>query len=214
MPKIVDHSERRRDIIMATWRVIARGGLAHTTTRQIAKEAGCSNGVLAHYFADRADILGSALIMAHQGVRERADERLGGSRGLRALRQLMIQALPLDEQGLLEAKIEISFWGEAIGDEFMRRIQNEEVDVTCRRIKRLLEEAQADGELKTGLSLDRIVHECMVLMDGLSIQAVMYPAQADRAEQLSLLDDLLDRIRAKPALPGTRPEPATHKPAS
>ena len=36
MPKIVDHDERRRSIIEATWRVIAREGIASATTRGIA----------------------------------------------------------------------------------------------------------------------------------------------------------------------------------
>jgi AcrR family transcriptional regulator len=197
MPKIVDHAQRRRDIVTATWRVIARGGLANATTREIAKEAGYSNGVLAHYFTDRADILASALVMAHRGVRDRTDIRIQGLRGLSALRLLMIESLPLDEQGLLEAKIEACFWGEAVGNKAMMKIQNEEVDGFCARVRALLVQATEDGELEDGVDIDRIVHECLILMDGLSIQAVMYPARADAIEQVALLDALIDRIRAK-----------------
>ena len=62
MPKIVDHAERRREVLDATWRVIGREGLEAATVRRIAAEAGCSIGVLAHYFQDKEDIL----ISAHQ----------------------------------------------------------------------------------------------------------------------------------------------------
>ena len=62
MPKIVDWDARRDEILSATWRVIARDGIAGATIRAIAREANCSRGILAHYFDDKADILGSALV--------------------------------------------------------------------------------------------------------------------------------------------------------
>ena len=63
MPKIVDWDARRDEILAATWRVIARDGIARATIRAIAREADCSRGILAHYFDDKADILGSALLL-------------------------------------------------------------------------------------------------------------------------------------------------------
>ena len=68
MPKIVDWDERRDEILSATWRVIARDGITGATIRAIAKEANCSRGILGHYFDDKADILGSALVLSHRRV--------------------------------------------------------------------------------------------------------------------------------------------------
>jgi len=65
MPKIVDHEERRAEVLEATWRVIATRGLDAATVRQIAKEAGVSSGVLAHYFTDKDDILVQAHRLAY-----------------------------------------------------------------------------------------------------------------------------------------------------
>ena len=67
MPKIVDWDARRDEILSATWRVIARDGIAKATIRAIAREAKCSPGILAHYFDDKAYILGSALLMSQSG---------------------------------------------------------------------------------------------------------------------------------------------------
>lgn len=195
MPKIVDHEARRKEIVMATWRVIARDGLAGTTIREIAREAGYSNGVLAHYFADRDEILASALIMAHRGVRDRTDIRVRGLRGLTALRLLMIESLPLDDQGLLEAKIEVAFWGDAIGNDKLMKIQNDEVDGFCSRIRKLVVQAAEDGELDDAMEIDAVVHECHILVDALSVQAVMYPARTRPSVQLERLDALFARIR-------------------
>ena len=72
MPKIVDWDARRDEILSATWRVIARDGISGATIRAIAREANCSRGILAHYFDDKADILGSALVMSHRRVVARA----------------------------------------------------------------------------------------------------------------------------------------------
>jgi AcrR family transcriptional regulator len=197
VPKIVDHAQRRRDIVFATWQVIARGGLANATMREIAKEAGYSNGILGHYFKDRAELLGSALVMAHRGVWERSDTLTEDERGLSALRLLMIECLPLGPQGALEAKIEACFWGEAIGNPALMKIQNEEVDQFLVRVRALLVQAAADGELDDGIDVEQYVRECHVLVDGLSIQSVMYPERNAPSEQVALLDELLDRLRAK-----------------
>jgi len=99
MPKIVDHAERRSSIISATWRVIARGGLANTTTREIAKEAGCSTGVLAHYFTDRADILTSALIAAHRGVSRSDRPERGRCKGSRSSSAVHARSTSLERSG-------------------------------------------------------------------------------------------------------------------
>src|SRR5579863_7536450 len=116
MPKIVDWDSRRDEILSATWRVIARDGITGATIRAIAKEANCSRGILGHYFADKADILGSALVMSHRRVVARMEAQAAGLAGLDALRVIMLEALPLDDQRDLEAQIEISFWGRALGN--------------------------------------------------------------------------------------------------
>jgi AcrR family transcriptional regulator len=205
MPKIVNHDARRKEIVIATWRVIARDGLAGTTIREIAREAGYSNGVLAHYFADRDEILASALIMAHRGVRDRTDIRIRDLRGLTALRLLLIESLPLDDQGLLEAKIEVSFWGDAVGNDKLRKIQNEEVDGFCSRIRTLVAQAAEDGELDDAQDIDAAVRDCHILVDGLSVQAVMYPARTSPSVQLERLEALLDRLRGPASVQSAPP---------
>ena len=207
MPKNVDHDERRREIVMATWRVIAGGGLAGTTIREIAREAGCSTGVLSHYFTDRQDILASAMVMAHRGVRERTDAQINGLRGLQALRIMMLESLPLDEQRVLEARIEACFWGEAVGNERMMKMQNREVDGLCARLRTRLVEAEDDDELRVGVDVDDVVDELLNQVDGCSIQAVLNPTRVPADRQVARLDAVLDRIRRPDPSAGARPGP-------
>jgi len=198
MPKIVNWDERRDEILSATWRVIARDGIAKATIRAIAREAHCSAGILAHYFDDKADILGSALMLSHRRVVARMDARAAGRAGLDALRVVMLEALPLDDERDLEARIEISFWGRALGNPELRTVQNAEFDRFDRRLRGYLAQAQELGALRDGVDIDVAAHQLLVLIDGLSAQRVLYPGRVTAARQRQMLSALLDSFRPWP----------------
>ena len=196
MPKIVDWEARRDEILSATWRVIARDGITGATIRAIAREANCSRGILAHYFDDKADILGSALVMSHRRVVARMNARAGGLTGLDALRAVMLEALPLDDQRDLEAQIEISFWGRALGHPELRNLQHAEFDRFAERLRGYLAEAEKEGQLRDGVDLGLTAHQLLVLIDGLSAERVLYPDRVTPARQQEMLDQLLGSLRA------------------
>jgi AcrR family transcriptional regulator len=196
MPKIVDWDARRDEILSATWRVIARDGIARATIRSIAQEAGCSRGILAHYFDDKADILGSALLMSHRRVIARMDAATARLAGLAALRVVMLEALPLDGQRDLEAQIEISFWGRALGNPVLRELQHTEFDGLLDRLRRHLREAADRAELRPGVDLELAAHQLVILIDGVSAERVLYPDRVGPGRQRQLLDELLAGLRA------------------
>lgn len=204
MPKIVDWDERRDEILSATWRVIARDGITGATIRAIAKEANCSRGILGHYFDDKADILGSALVLSHRRVGARMAQASTGLTGLAALRAVMLEALPLDERRDLEAQIEISFWGRALGNARLRELQHSEFDRLCARLHGHLQEAARLGELARDCDLRLATHQLVVLIDGLSAQRVLYQDRVTPQRQVEMLDDLLRAFRPAPA--PVRPE--------
>jgi len=196
MPKIVDWDARRDEILSATWRVIARDGIARATIRAIAREANCSRGILAHYFDDKADILGSALVMSHRRVAARMDAATAGRSGLDALRVVMLEALPLDEQRDLEAQIEISFWGRALGNPALRVLQHSEFDHLSTRLRRHLQEAAKLGQLSDSVDIDLAAHQLVVLIDGLSAERVLYPDRVTADRQQQMLSQLLASFRS------------------
>ncbi len=193
MPKIVDHDERRRSLIEATWRVIAREGIANATTRGIAREAGCSSGVLAHYFADKADLMASAMLAAHAEVHARLDPGLAG---LPSVRQYMLECLPLDERRRFLAVVEVSFWGQAVGNRRLVDLYADEVESFRGKLRARLAQAHEQGGLRPEVDVEAVVHELHVLNDGLSSQAALYPHSASEEQQIALVDAILDRIRS------------------
>jgi AcrR family transcriptional regulator len=192
VPKIVDHDERRRSLIEATWRVIAREGIASATTRGIAREAGCSSGVLAHYFADKAELMASAMLAAHAEVHARLDP---GLTGLASVRQYMLECLPLDERRRFLAVVEVSFWGQAVGNRRLVDLYADEVEGLRGTLRVRLAQAREQGELAPDVDVEAVVHELHVLNDGLSLQAALSPHGASPERQVALVDAILDRIR-------------------
>jgi AcrR family transcriptional regulator len=198
MPKIVDHDERRREVLSAARRVIVRDGIDAATTRAIAKEAGYSNGVLAHYFADKDEILLSALRQSHQRIRERLTRKIEGVSGLAALRELLLDNLPLDADRTQETRLEVSFWSRSLASERLAEVQRAEAGELRAAVRTLLGEARASGELDTGTntdqSLDDIAEHLLALVDGLSLHLLLYPGRLARVDLERLMLSTLDRL--------------------
>ena len=97
MPKIVDHDQRRLELVDATWRIIARLGIESATMREIALEAGFANGALKPYFPTKDDLLTFAFGHVFNRTNERIAGVTAGQAGLAALRSFCVEVLPLDE---------------------------------------------------------------------------------------------------------------------
>ncbi|MEO3801209.1 TetR family transcriptional regulator C-terminal domain-containing protein [Nonomuraea sp. B1E8] len=190
MPKIVDHDERRREVMAAAGRVIVRDGIDAATTRAIAKEAGYSNGVLAHYFADKDEILLSALRQSHQRIRARLTAKVEGATGLAALRELLLDNLPLDDERGRETRLEVSFWSRSLTSERLAEVQRAEAAELRAAVRHLLGQARAAGELARDVDedLDDLAEHLLALVDGLSLHLLLYPGRITRegAERIML----------------------------
>lgn len=196
MPKIVDHEERREELTRAVTRVIVRDGLESSTIRSIARESGYSQGSLAHYFADKDDLLTSALRQSHQRIAARWDAKLDGLSGIAALRELVLDNLPLDEEREAETRLEIFYWSRALTAPRVLEVQQAEAALLHARIVTLVSDAQRTGEIgRDAVPAD--VAECLLaLIDGLSLHALLYPTRLSRAVQVALIDRELARLRS------------------
>lgn len=57
MPRVVDHTERRRELARAVWGLIRRDGLRGVTIRRVADASGWSSGAVRHYLPNHRAIL-------------------------------------------------------------------------------------------------------------------------------------------------------------
>src|ERR1700749_3103607 len=144
MPKKVDHEARREELVLAAWRVIAARGIDEVTIREIARESGYSSGVLAHYFKNKDDLLAHALRLSHTRIRKRYDAEVETPVAVDALRAILIDNLPMDEQRDMETRIEMSFWARALRNEELHEIQQDESETLRALLRELIEKARED----------------------------------------------------------------------
>ena len=72
----VDHDSRREEVASVASRLIADRGLEALTTRALAKELGCSIGVLSHYFNSKEEIVMAAFQWADQRIDQRMQDAI------------------------------------------------------------------------------------------------------------------------------------------
>jgi AcrR family transcriptional regulator len=200
MPKIVDHDQRRHEIAQAAWNVIAASGIDGATTREIAREAGYSTGVLAHYFERKDDILLEALHISHAVIKERVGGLLKPEEGLAALRTFCRDTVPVGQQQARETILEMSFWGRALVSDELRQEQRGESRYWRRTLRELIVSAQERGELVAG-DPEVIADLLAGMIDGLSVHALLYPDRFTPERLTSLIDAQL--ALWTPAGPGT-----------
>jgi TetR/AcrR family transcriptional regulator, transcriptional repressor of bet genes len=122
MPKIVDHAARRDEIALVACRMVAQHGFEQATVVRIAREAGYTTGMIAHYFDSKQEIILAALRLILKRMEERLAARSGGVPT--GLLELLAESLPLDEQRATECAFWIGFWGQVPADKRLKRINS------------------------------------------------------------------------------------------
>lgn len=190
-----EYERRRQEIAAAACRVLAERGLAGTSVRQIAKEAGLSLGTLPHYFADKDELLLAAHRYSYESTTRRFYSRPGPHRGLAALEGLLEDSLPLDDERRVEWKVWLTFWGHASFSASVAEHHHRRYSRWRQMIAEIVESAQRAGEVLAGLDPEREAEALVAFVDGLALQAMLEPGVFIPERQLALLHDHLQRLK-------------------
>lgn len=175
MPKIVDHDERRLELVDATWRIIARQGLESATMREIAMEAGFANGALKPYFPTKDTLLEFAFSHVFNRTNQRIARVTAGKAGLEALRAFCLEVLPLDEERINEARVVIPFWQKAVSDPRKADIHRESMAEWLATIRRYLGEARTSGDVSASVADSVLAGQLLNMLLGAQIEAALAP---------------------------------------
>ncbi|HEX3844291.1 MAG TPA: TetR family transcriptional regulator C-terminal domain-containing protein [Steroidobacteraceae bacterium] len=207
MPKIVDHEKRRDEIALVACRVVAEGGFDQATIVRIAREAGYTTGMVAHYFDTKQDIIIAALRL----MLRRIDERLlRNSEAERPdLLALLTEMLPVDEERYIECAFWIAFWGQVTADKRLKRINTWVHREYQRLYERCLSRAWPEWPRWPAETRDSVRRSVSTLINGLTAGAVAsrsdWPAEK-QVEQMRLQVTLLREWAAKiPAAAPAKP---------
>ena len=187
MPKQVDHGLRRRQLVEASWTVIARDGIEGATLRKVAAAANCTTGRIAHYFTGRDELIVSALRAAYTDAGKRMAAIIETEAKTEAdartrLSRVVYEGLPLDAARLREWKVWIAFWAAAASD----------VDLAQENARRYAEWQQLLSELiakisgNQGVEGQALALVCMI--DGLGIRATLVPSEKNRGLARAAID--------------------------
>ena len=176
MPKIVDHDERRLELVDATWRIIARQGLEGATMREIAMEAGFANGALKPYFPTKDTLLEFAFGHVFNRTNQRIAQVTAGRSALEALRAFCMEVLPLDEERINEARIVIPFWQKAVNDPQKAEIHQQSMAEWVATIRRYLAQARGAGEVRIAVDDSILAGQLLNMLLGAQIEAALAPA--------------------------------------
>ena len=183
MPKIVDHEQRRDEIALIACRVVARYGFEQATIVRIARAAGCTTGMIAHYFETKQDIIVAALRL----ILRRIEERLTHAEGAADLLALLSEALPIDETRYIECAVWIAFWGQVPADKRLKRINGWLHREYLRLFERCLARGWPDWREWPASTRDQLLRSVLTFINGVTASTVASRAEWPPERQIAQL---------------------------
>ena len=203
MPKIVDHEERRNEIALVACRVVAQYGFDQATIVRIAREAGYTTGMVAHYFDTKQDIVIAALRLILRRIEERLTPQAPDATP--DLLTLLTEALPVDEVRYIECAFWISFWGQVPTDRRLKRINAWVHREYLRLFERCLAQCWPEWSKWPAATREQVLRSLVTFINGLTASAVAnggdWPARAQIGQlslQLALLHAWAEGLGSAP----------------
>lgn len=183
-----DHEARRRDVSAAVWQVMATRGFAGLTLRAVAAELGASTGLLTHYFPTKRALVEYALDLLEQRTLSRPRREAG--QGLAALRDALLDILPLTPEAVDSNRVWASSWDAALSDPALSADYARKYAQGRERLRTRVAAAQDLGELPRG-DPAHIAAGAQSFVLGLVVQALFDPVTFTPDRQVELLDGYL-----------------------
>jgi AcrR family transcriptional regulator len=194
MPKIVDHERRRDEIALVACRVVAEYGFEQATIVRIAREAGYTTGMVAHYFDTKRDIIVAALRLILRRIEERLTRFSAGAAP--DLLALLTEALPIDETRYIECAFYMAFWGQLPAERRLRRINAWLHREYLRLFERCLARGWGEwGEWPPG-TRDEVLRSVVTFINGITANTVATRTDWPPARQIGLLRLQLELLHA------------------
>jgi betaine-aldehyde dehydrogenase len=184
---------RRKQLIQATIESLADVGFAACTLGDIAKRAGVSQGLFAHYFGDKDGLLEATLRSMAARLGRAAAARLRAASTPRERIQAVIDAnLAPEEFDKRTCSVWLAFWGQVLHSARLKRVQN----VYQRRMLSNLRHAL--HRIVPARDAETIAIAISAMIDGLWLRATLSgDFELDSARARAIVGNLVDtQLRA------------------
>ena len=194
MPKISEaqRETRRQQILQAAMRCFSRDGFHATTTADIVRESGVSQGTLYLYFATKDDIILALADDRHQGealINALAESEQNPIEGLGLLLEIYGRSLS-DPQRLDGRRVGIQGWAEALRSPAIRDNITGNLAAIRAEIARIVTRGQQAGLIRAEVAPDALARILIATFQGLILQ-VGWGEDIDLPSIGRVLDDML-----------------------
>lgn len=194
----VDHDSRREDVAAAAASLIANKGLEALTTRALAKELGCSIGVLSHYFQSKEEIVIAAFRWADQRIDLRMQEAIADdSPNIESFFPVIKAGLPLDAESDLEWRVRLNLHTFALTHDTSLQAEREKNQQFRDLMTGMIAGLQNKGHVTKEISAEDITSIAFDLVNGMAKNLVMCPFE-EREKKAEYLYKLIEMLKPLP----------------
>jgi AcrR family transcriptional regulator len=194
MPKVIDHDERRREIVDVAKKLILEGGFEAATMRSIVTAAGFANGALKHYFASKDEII-AATFESVLGETEAFLAGLGQDLGpAEALRGFVEGALPLTPDRIAAGRVLLALWDHSVANPDLARRYRELLTRWRSELCRRLVAARGRGERQNARAVGVLADEIISVTIGATVTSLMHPPGELVTRYRAYVEAMLARI--------------------
>lgn len=146
--KVKDTTKKRRDdIVIAATNIVATQGMTTLSVRTVASQAGCSRGLVEHYFRNKTALLVASNDWTNEQYLKRVELAVGNKTGLKALELRLRNLLPYDKITHDEWKVRVAFWHQGITIPLVEEANNRSFYSVYSAILEDMHAAQIAGEI-------------------------------------------------------------------
>jgi AcrR family transcriptional regulator len=163
---------RRQQILDAALRCFSRDGFHNTTTADIVRESGVSQGTLYLYFATKEDVIAALADDRHQGealINAIVQGEPDSVSGLSLLFELYGRSLA-DPQRVDTRRVGIQGWAEALRNPAIHASVVAGASSVRHEIVRLIERGQKAGQFRPEADPDAVARTLIAAFQGLTLQ--------------------------------------------
>lgn len=198
MPKITDAEATRNRLVRAAWQVIASEGIEAATLRRVAREDGCTTGLITHYFRDKNELVTCA-------YRRVLDMMLADATAAIATHDNLTQRLLAAIEAIEPTRADtgqftvvlMNFWAAAAFNSTFAQHCREDYQRWRMLVSGVIVSGIESGELRKDTDVRTLTDILTLLSDGLSVGMTLtprnYPPKHRRTIILKILSSFLAR---------------------
>lgn len=175
-----DAESSRLAIIMAVWRLIARGGIEAVTFRRVAEVAEVSAGRVQHHFCSREQLVRAACVAMIEGAHDQYEQLPDDP--LQRIGHLLTHAVPDSEQTRFGTSVWYAYLAKSVDDVEIGRLLADTKRGTEDECIRLIELAGAPAHDSDDAR--SAARRLLALADGLTVRVLVGDLSGSAAREL------------------------------